>query len=771
MLDAYSLHNFLIWKGTAVTNTPEFASFQRKYSTIWGSILSVLSELEQLMQLYHIPLAVIDGAKLSELAACDAPVTSEVDLLGCISNRAQVMPVIQSLAKSSILFGEKGTKEHTNKNVIKLQTWLRKEMGVRKFRLFRLRSRAALLIETQQRRVAAKNRAHALLSARREREVVQWDGLKLQLKRDWPRFDEHASPHYVLHVPSLSIDEYLRLGLSNFEIQQNLQLTRLADCVKENVEIIYVAPFPLDDEILDYFKKILEIGGVENPHSRFTIIVPENIDRFPSHFALSTMLMYSPHAISRIKQAVRGKHGYMVGGITGWQEKKLSLELNVPLLASESDVSCLYATRSGSKRLFMESDVSVGVGAHDIYDEEDFIVALTKLIASNLDVERWMFKIDVDYGNVGSGYFDVDRLKVMGDLRKERAQLYNIHKGDISVWLNPDVQLLARAKILKELRIVLYSRGVCCGREMFYGLKEFLRVFMRMGGVIEAEPINVIGRPSMNVLVTPLGEVRMLGAVDLLVDDESVLIGSSYPMMSVPIKALTGAVDAVVDNLKKSGFVGYASVNFIAYRATISATGSATATNQSSAGGGGKKAKRELRMCGVSIDPCLSNASCMHNFVKFVCGEAANEGSLTRSYASCDTIANPGLATVQYGSFFKLCRMQAVSFDLETLTGLMFMLYDSLSAGVVGMIAVGENPSLSLERLAGGFGFLKNNVGNTASYNEVNLDDPGEAGMGEMAGFVRIMKAVEAESRRVGLVQKAETRKKLMKEARGEAPP
>jgi len=373
-----------------------------------------------------------------------------------------------------------------------------------------------------------------------------------------------------------------------------------------------------------------------------------------------------------------------------------------------------------------------------------------------------MFRCDVDYKNVGSAYFDVDRLKVMKDLRKERAMLCGIHKGDNSVWLHPDVQLLARAKILKEVRTVLYAKGVCCGREMFFSLKEFLRVFMRMGGVIEAEPVNVIGRPTMNILITPLAEIHMLSTVDLLVDDESVVVGSSYPMTSVPGKALEGAARAVAGKLREKGFVGYASINFIAYRAANA--------GEKGAGGSRMSARRELRMCGVSVDPGLTNAGSMYNFVKFVCGEGGEnetEEPLTRAYSCCDGVYNPGLMSVQYGSFFKLCRMQAVSFDLESLSGLMFMLYDSLAAGLLGMVAVGENPAESLDRLHGGFGFIKSNVGNAGAYNEVNLDDPGEGGMGQMASFVRIMRAVENESRRVGLLHKAETRRRLAKEARG----
>ena len=129
-------------------------------------------------------------------------------------------------------------------------------------------------------------------------------------------------PHVIVHVPSLSLEEYLRLGLPRFPIAQNLQLHRVVEVERENVEVVYVAPFAMDDEVLDYYKKILGIGGVEAPHTRFTVVVPENVDQFPSHFPLSSILQYSPHALHRIRQILRGKKGYMVAGYQGWQEKR-----------------------------------------------------------------------------------------------------------------------------------------------------------------------------------------------------------------------------------------------------------------------------------------------------------------------------------------------------------------------------------------------------------------------------------------------------------------
>eukprot|EP00904_Undaria_pinnatifida_P000730 jgi/Undpi1/10658/HiC_scaffold_29.g13107.m1 len=52
-------------------------------------------------------------------------------------------------------------------------------------------------------------------------------------------------------------------------------------------------------------------------------------------------------------------------------------------------------TQSGMKRVFAAADVSAPIGAHDVYDEEDLMIALTKLIAGHLDVQRWHIKVDV----------------------------------------------------------------------------------------------------------------------------------------------------------------------------------------------------------------------------------------------------------------------------------------------------------------------------------------------------------------------------------------
>jgi hypothetical protein len=51
--------------------------------------------------------------------------------------------------------------------------------------------------------------------------------------------------------------------------------------------------------------KILELVEIENPGSRFHIIVPENYVKFPPQLSLTQALLYSPHAMKRIEELVR----------------------------------------------------------------------------------------------------------------------------------------------------------------------------------------------------------------------------------------------------------------------------------------------------------------------------------------------------------------------------------------------------------------------------------------------------------------------------------
>mmetsp|Transcript_32961 Transcript_32961/g.24268 ORF Transcript_32961/g.24268 Transcript_32961/m.24268 type:complete len:168 (+) Transcript_32961:828-1331(+) len=162
-------------------------------------------------------------------------------------------------------------------------------------------------------------------------------------------------------------------------------------------------------DITGYYMKILEIGEVED--SKVTFITPDNVSKFPYHFNLAQMIMYSPKTIKRIKSLIKGKQAYIVPGIPSTDDIKLSITLSVPILCGEPSKTSLYSSKSGAKKIFQLADVPTPCSAVDIYDEQEFIMQLAKLIANNLYVTNWIFKMDDEFGGRGHAYLNVDSIR------------------------------------------------------------------------------------------------------------------------------------------------------------------------------------------------------------------------------------------------------------------------------------------------------------------------------------------------------------------------
>ena len=71
----------------------------------------------------------------------------------------------------------------------------------------------------------------------------------------------------------------------------------------------------------------------------------------------------------------------------------------------------------------MQADVPTPISAYDIYDEQEFIMSVSKLIAHNLYVSTWIFKIDDEFNGRGHASFTVDHIKYLNTLKKEKAEI------------------------------------------------------------------------------------------------------------------------------------------------------------------------------------------------------------------------------------------------------------------------------------------------------------------------------------------------------------
>ena len=80
---------------------------------------------------------------------------------------------------------------------------------------------------------------------------------------------------YEIHVCSYSMEEFKRLTMKSLKQRENNQITRIFKAIETDVNIIYVLPFQLHEEIIKYYQSIFRFNST-NIQQKIYFIVPEN---------------------------------------------------------------------------------------------------------------------------------------------------------------------------------------------------------------------------------------------------------------------------------------------------------------------------------------------------------------------------------------------------------------------------------------------------------------------------------------------------------------
>ncbi|CAM9710497.1 unnamed protein product [Hapterophycus canaliculatus] len=643
LLDEYSLHHFVIWNGKVIRDTPEFTSLARTHQASWSSIDRCVSILEEIMSVNSVPLAVIDGKQLGELARFDLERVDEADLCSVISNFEQIKPLLRH---TRIIPNGPSAAQLA---AVTIQATVRRFIQRSDFLVLQNQRNSVVKLQCLARGRRSRRLVAGLIRERRKEAESKWQELQDGLTDKWETL--RRSERVVVLLLS-STDEDVR----------SPQMSCMHWLVDPSVHVVCVLPAQPDDDVLEYHRKILEMTGIYGARGRMAVAVPENVDLFQGRLPLTSMLLYSPECLKRIVRIIKGRPGVIISGEAGWQDKRLAVALGVPLLSGDPSVALLLQTQSGMKRVFAAADVSAPIGAHDVYDEEDLMVALTKLIACNLEVRRWYIKLDTCRGNSGLAILDTSSLACMPGLKREKAQLERTNGGPTGVWHHPDVQLLARARLLKTLRRCLHRVLSICRPDAHPTWDYFLRHLSREGGVIEAEAPEQRSYPSCSVFVSPIGEVTCLAEMEMLFDASHQQVGCVHPQACVSSNALRGAAAAVSRELRERGVMGYVSIHFVVFW---------------------DEKARAPRLWATGLELGLSASAFSYCFFRSLtktsrkgrdlgCYKEVDSGSESEEregrlhYVYLDHVRHPSLRSVRIPVFFKLCRLEGISFDLCT---------------------------------------------------------------------------------------------------------
>ncbi|XP_054892820.1 IQ motif-containing protein H isoform X2 [Poeciliopsis prolifica] len=680
---------FTIIKGQIDPMAKDFICFKERFSWCWSSMVEVLEDLTKLLREFAVPLAKVDGEHLIELFPTSDYVSrktlSNATLFSLLENKGEVLELVSRPGQR--YRGEGGRDVAATR----IQTWWRGYLMRTSYLRYHRCKKAVDVISLSWLLHYQRCQIKKTLQAKRFRQLENYRSRAEHLAANWKHIQ--SSKRTIIHIPSLGFSQIWRLSTRKYNILQNIQITRLCDIRDENVEVIYISPLRLGEDILQYYDSFLRRNGTDSSSSqdlscnkRFLILTPEAVDYFPTHnMCLSTLLKYSPCTLKQIKHQIRGKQAYIVGGVGHEDDLEVADELHVPILGPEPAVSQLHGTKSGGRKIFSEAGLEVPPGQGDVYVLCQLYEILAELLAQNIHVQRWLFKINGQRGGRDAAYCDVCHLR-----RYSWALKRYQHFGP-DLWQAKWVQETVMLKYLEEIPewLIYYTQlAKSCSYQSW---SEFLKIFLMQGGVIEAYPPSEnVTHVTVDMLLEPSGEVTILSWGEQLhgychLD----IVGSIIAKTSVHQETLHSICMRVAHVCQQNYIMGYVSV------------GLATFVDHST---------MTQKIWGIDLDIGFSNQLAMTQMLLMVTGGTLNwqtgcfevpvpvkdksseqndaaEHLVDSRYAVVGIrLFHSNLSMLYHSMFFKMCTFNGIVFDKKENQGTLFALYDSSERSTIGMM-------------------------------------------------------------------------------------
>ena len=372
----------------------------------------------------------------------------------------------------------------------------------------------------------------------------KWDNIK-DLKRT------------EIHFYSISNDSYHNCLIDKFSMKECLQLNRLIRLVDTNLEIIYILPCQIPDEILTYYFSLLESIGIKNIENRLHLIIPEASDYFPKNFSLSKLLYLSPKTIQQIKEITIDRYTYIVPGIISPLEENISFLLEKPIFMGNKNQIDLIFNKSGIKSAFELNDIAFPISAWDIKTEEEFYSSLAHLIATYPTIQIWIFKCNLDSNGKGIAYIDISDIEIIKDLKYEKK-------------INPEfTNEIFQEKLYYQIKKILIKNVKFSYQNLYSNWNEYIKKFLDEKGIIECCPTKnlegIMNNPCLPIFIEPNGKIRILPSFEKINVDFFKNVASTSPQTSINNGELIKIGEQIGNFLYSQEIIGYITLEFITF--------------------------------------------------------------------------------------------------------------------------------------------------------------------------------------------------------------
>lgn len=454
----------------------------------------------------------------------------------------------------------------------------------------------------------------------------------------------------IVVVPSVDID--IDLPASVLQAYEERYLFLLMLLRQPRARMIYLTGQPIHADIVDYYFDLMP--GVISSHARrrLHLLSPMEATFRP----LSQKILERPRLVERIRSLIPDPdRAHLVPFMTTWADRELAMRLGIPMYGADP-VHTHLGTKTSSRRLFAEAGIPHPAGRNGLRTKDEVADAIVHMRETDHTVDAVVVKHDEGVSGFGNAIVELADLPAPGD------------PGE-------------RPAILERLDTVATAFPGSTAAGFFATLGE-------EGGVVEQMiRADEIRSPSVQLRITPLGEVELLSTHDQLLGGSSgqMFIGSRFPADPGYAALISADARKVGERLAGMGVIGRFAIDFVVAR----------------------EPDRPWRRYAIELN--LRKGGTTHPFLtlQFLtdgtydpeAGVFTAPSRRAKFYVASDHVEAPSFRRLTPQDLFDLALVRGLHFDQARQTGTVFHMMSALPThGSLGLISVGDSADEAQER-------------------------------------------------------------------------
>lgn len=355
-----------------------------------------------------------------------------------------------------------------------------------------------------------------------------FDVLQSRLVRLWEGMGTSRKGESVVVVPSMTLDNLEERG-SEVQAYEERFLFLLLLLRQPNLRVIYVSSQMINPSVIDYYLGLLP--GVIPSQARRRLFLVSPLDG--SAQPLSLKLLQRPRILQQIRDLIPDPElSHLIPYNTTELERDLAVELGIPMYGADPRFFEL-GTKSGCRRLFAEEGVQHPMGRQDLTSLDGATDAIADMLATR-PMEQVLVKLNEGVSGEGNAVVDLK------DVPSSDSQ----------------AQRDAIDQALRKMQFELASTT----------FDSYVAKLKKRGGIVEERILgSEIRSPSVQLRVTPLGDVELLSTHDQLLGGPSgqSYLGCRFPADAAYASQITAEAAKVGTRLAREGVIGRFALDFV----------------------------------------------------------------------------------------------------------------------------------------------------------------------------------------------------------------